>query len=46
MQQGASRLRQLGLALLLVLEALVFNDRQGGAFGLLTEIASDYHVRK
>jgi hypothetical protein len=42
---GASRLRQLGLLLHMVLEALVFNDRQGGTFGVLAQLASDYHAR-
>ncbi len=45
MPVGASRLRQVGLATLLVLESLVFNDRQGGAFGLLAQISNDYHVQ-
>jgi hypothetical protein len=43
--QGASRLRQLGILLHLSLEALVFNDRQGGTFGVLAQLAGDYHLR-
>lgn len=43
--RGASSLRQIGLALLFAIDALVFADDEGGAFGLLAQLARFYQVR-
>jgi hypothetical protein len=40
-----SLLRQVGVIQMLALEALLWNDKQGGAFGLLTQFLTDYKTR-